>query len=476
MNKLIKALQTNDTYTENGMVAHSTTSNANLDLFFKIGAARGLTEDELISLFSAAFNEDAQLAVRCLFFNRDIRGGQGERRSFRVIFKWLCQNYPDLASYLVEFIPEYGRFDDLFEAVDTPVEKAAFTLIFQEVFNGNKLAAKWMPREGKSKNELAQKLMKFANLSPRKYRKLLASLTEVVETKMCNQDWLDIKYQSVPSKASAIYDEAFYRHDPEGYREFLLNGSVHANAIFPVEVLKPMFHGRTSEIRGLRIQNQWDNLPNYVPTGKYILPICDVSGSMLGDYGSSVSPFEVCISLGIYLAERNVGPFQNCFIPFSERAQLVKFHSPDLAGKFNELKQCDGWGDNTDFKAVFDLLLKAAKQFKVPASEMPTDLIIFSDMQFDPTSHQENALEMADRKYQDAGYKRPNIIYWNLQSTNNVPAKFDNRGVALVSGYSPAVLASLFNVNIPDEVRVQLTPLEVMLNTLNSERYSVISV
>lgn len=475
-NKLVVAMQSNDTYTENGMLAHSTTSSANLDLFFKLGASRAMSNDEVISLFQAAFYENPQLAIRCLFYNRDIRGGQGERRSFRVIFKWLCIHYPDLASYLVEFIPEYGRFDDLFVAADTPVEKAAFTLIFQEVFAGNKLAAKWMPREGKSQNNLAQKLMKFIGLSPRQYRKLLAGNTEVVESLMCSNEWKNIKYQSVPSKAASKYDEAFYRHDPEGYKYFLLNGSVKASAIFPVDVLKPMLKGNPSEIRELRVQNQWNNLPNYVPTGKYILPICDVSGSMQTQVSEGTTAFQICISLGIYLAERNKGPFENCFIPFSEIAELIKFRSDSLSGKLSQLRTCNGWGSNTNFAAVFDLILTKAVKYNVPEEEMPTDLIIFSDMQFDPTSRQENSLEMMKRKFEAAGYKLPRIIYWNLNSYDNVPAKFNDRGVALVSGYSPSVLASLFDVKITEEKKSELTPEDMMFNTLNSDRYSVIVV
>ena len=279
-----------------------------------MGGSRQNSDEEILDWFKMAWSENKLLSLKAAFYNRDIRGGQGERRSFRIFCKWLAQNYPQAISKNLHLIPEYGRWDDLLILENTPVEKEAFALIFKALEEGNKLCAKWMPRENKKGGKITKKLREFAKITPKEYRELLSKNTSVVENLMCKNLWSEINYKSVPSIAQHKYRKAFFRHDEERYKEFLTKviageEKIHASAIFPHDVIKPILEGyllwsrnkvKLSPKEILNIQAQWQNLPDYFSeTKQNILPVCDVSGSMNG------LPLEVSVSLGLYCAERN---------------------------------------------------------------------------------------------------------------------------------------------------------------------------
>ena len=466
MANLFNAMTSNDEATTNGMVTNSTSSNYVLDMFFKMGGSRTMDEPEIERMFSLAFHENPNLALKSLFYNRDIRGGQGERRSFRIMFHWLCDNYPEVAKRLVKFVPVYGRWDDLLVTYSTAVGPLAVDTILNALKTGDKLCAKWMPRENKSGKKYALALMSAWKLTPRNYRKLLAGNTKVVETLMCNNEWPAINYNHVPSKASHLHRNAFLKHDEDRYREWLTDLSkpetkakVNAGAIFPHDVIRPYFQYSAGEDK--LIEAQWNALPNYCPDSNKVIAVCDVSGSMTG------LPMEVCVALGMYVAERNNGIFKNGFITFSERPTLQILNGRTLRARVSQLSKAT-WDMNTNLEAVFKLILGSALSANLPESDMPDTILIMSDMQFDQCtkSPNDNALGMIKREYRDHGYNLPNVVFWNLNTGPGVPAKFNQRGVALVSGFSPSILKNILSG--------EMDPIKQMMAVLMSDRYAEI--
>ena len=474
-NRFLQAMRTNDMVTENGMPTHSTSGSYLVDLFFYMGGCRQQPEYELIRKFSASLTEERLLTMKALFYNRDIRGGQGERQSFRTLINWLAINEPELVYKNISLIPEYGRWDDMFALIDTSLENVAFGLIRTNLYAGNSLCAKWMPREGKSHTDWAKKLMKALELTPKEYRKLLSRNTDVVETSICKNEWWDIEYAYVPSVASNKYRKTFLKHDYERFSKFIekaIKGEtkVHAGAIYPADIVKKILSSNdcnTFNVLSKReqdaIQAQWISLPDYMPKGKKILPVCDLSGSMVGD------PMDVSISLGIYLSERNTGPFKNMFITFSQNPTFQYIQGANLYGKVRFLLK-NNFAENTNLEGVFKLILTKAIKSRLNNEDLPDTILIISDMQFDSCTGKvsDNAYQMITRMYREAGYNVPNVVFWNVSSLGGVPVKSTEHGVALVSGYSPSIMKSV--------LCGEMNPLNVVLKTLNSERYAKVRI
>lgn len=462
MSTLVQSINKKQTITrtENGAKSYSTSLNANLDLFFMGGAFRNRSENELIALVGKAISEDKNLALKVLAYIRDARGGMGERRFFRTAIKHLANTGVD---FNVSYVPELGRWDDILELFGTSKEKDALREIIIALASGNGLCAKWMPRQGK----IANKIRNFAKselgvkdmFTPRDYRKLLVNLTKVVETQMCNKEWGNINYSHVPSMANVKYNKAFLRNDETRRREFLgaaVKGEVKINSsvAYPDDVLyKTGVRGDWQTATAM-----WNQLPNYLEGSNVkFLPICDVSGSMYG------RPIEISISLGMYLSERNESIFKDAFITFSRNPQL-QYLTGDLQSRFNQLRAAD-WGANTNLEATYRLILDTAVKNKISQAEMPTHLLIISDMEFDVATRSNDSLyKTAKKLYEVAGYELPNIVFWNVNSRqDNVPVRFNKDGVGLVSGASPAVLQAVLSGNI--------NPIDIMLRAVDKEKY-----
>jgi len=484
MTKLIDAIRTNDARTENGMTTNSTTLNSCVDLFFKIGALRGQERQKKVNAFSKAFSEDALTAMRILFWARDVRGGAGERGTFRDIITYLAQSKTEVLRKNIGLISEYGRWDDLLTLVGTKLEGDALTEIEKALKDGNGLCAKWMPRgntKNREKKRWASALRSHLGMKPKDYRKMLSESSNTVEQLMCAKEFSNITYSHVPSKAMSDYMKAFSKNDGtrfQSYLEALSKGEtkINAGAIYPYDVTKNLRHGSSDGA-----VEQWKALPNYMEgNSERVLPVVDVSGSMGCSAGNSstVTCMEVAISLGLYISERNEGPFKDAFFTFSSRPTL-EYLKGDLRDRYNQLARAD-WGGSTDLEATFRVLLEKAKTGNVSEVDMPTMIIILSDMEFNqatgngwgrstsdwnPTSQ-----KMIEKMYEDAGYKMPKVAYWNIHSRNdNNPVQFNNTGTALVSGFSPALLTSLL-------AGKDLTPYSMMMDIVGNERYADISV
>jgi hypothetical protein len=470
MNAFVTAVANQEARTENGMKARKSTASACVDLFYKIGASRGknITGD-----FTAAYVENSDVALRIAQWARDVRGGAGERQLFRDILVHLEKRDPDAALALLKKVPEVGRWDDIFVFTSPVLKSAAYTMLGDALRANNGLAAKWTPRKG----QIAAEVRAFFGMTPKQYRKSLVGLTKVVETQMCAGDWDNINFSHVPSVASRLYKKAFNRHSP-AFAEYvakLVSGDktvkVNASAIFPHDVLKGVigsYRATFDKTETDHVIAQWDSLPNYVGDAS-IMPIVDVSGSMSCPAGknTNVTCMDVSISLGLYLADKNKGVFKDTFLTFSDKPQLVTLKG-NIVDKVAQMSKSD-WNMSTNLHAAMDKILSVAVKGSVPASDMPAMLLILSDMQFNQCArYDDTAMQMIERKFADAGYTVPQIVFWNLNSSDNVPVKADKSGAALVSGFSPSIMTSLLAADLD-----QFTPEGIMLKTVMSDRYKL---
>lgn len=465
---------TNMTQTTNGMAALKSTFNANVDLFGVIGSARHL---DLSAKFRAAFRESEDLAVRNLLWARDIRGGAGERDTPRKLLKLLAVEHTDVASRVLVKIPEVGRWDDLRELVgiNPQLDDLIGEVVAKALMEKNGLCAKWMPREGKKgqrKTKLARFFMKQFEMSERSYRKMVVGLSKTVEQQMCAQQWDQIEFGKIPSVAAKLYQRAFKRNAPELYQEYvdgLATGKskINAGAIFPYDVIKGL-----NGVNGVA-DAQWKALPDYLAgSNENLIGIVDVSASMTAPASTNLTCMDVAVSLGIYVAERSKGIFKDQFITFDSNPRLIDLSGCQNLSQRVAKTRSAPWGGSTNLEATFKLILNSAVKHKVPVSEMPTKIILWSDMQFnqvDSRFQKQTAFDMIDRMYADAGYKRPDIIFWNMNARyGNLPVSYSTGGTAIVTGFSPAVMKAVLAQQAVPEV----TPLSTMLEALLVDRYN----
>jgi hypothetical protein len=474
MNTFVNAVINQDSRTQNGMKARASTASACVDLFFKIGALRG---QDPIPAFTAAFVEDAEIATRIALWARDARNGAGEREIYRKVLRHAAKNLMGHElTRLIDKTPELGRWDDLLvlleDDVDEDIQNVVASKIGRALMANDGLCAKWTPRKG----AMAVKLRNKLGMSPKQYRKTLVTASKVVETQMCAKNWDEINFSHVPSVAASRYKKAFNRHTPK-YKEWvdkLVKGDktvkVNAGAVYPYDVLKGVSnYAWRSDYNKTEldvVKAQWDALPNYVGDAN-VLALVDVSGSMgAGVAGGKTTAMDVAVSLGLYCADKNKGKFKDTFLTFSSSPQLLHLKG-DILQKVQQMVTSK-WEMNTNLHAAFEKILDVAIKGDVPQSEMPATLLIMSDMQFDQcTRFDDTAMQMIRRKYETAGYTVPNIVFWNIMAASNVPVKFNERGVALVSGFSPSILKSVLSGDMED-----MTPTGVMMKTIMHERYA----
>lgn len=455
----------NTALTENGCAAHHSSLSSCLDFFYVAGASRG---KDITADFVKALAENEELAIRTLLWMRDAREGAGERQQFKNLISTLVTQQSKVVEKIIPLVPELGRWDDLLVFENTKYQAQAFDLIAKGLKEGNGLCAKWMPRQGKTANAI-RKHMKIK--SPKEFRKLLVSLSEVVETKMCAKQWEEIDFEKVPSVAAARYQRAFGRNAEKQYEEYKAKldkgeAKINASVVYPYDVVKSVQRGD-----GVVASAQWNALPNYIgESQERFLPIVDVSGSMTCKAGGNSSKSEttcmdVAVSLGLYLSERANGVFKDVFMTFSEQPQLLKLEGT-LQQRVASMKRAP-WGMSTNIQSVFNTLLGVAKQYGVPQSEMPTKLLIVSDMQFNSCIVNGNSVTVYQafkQAYEESGYELPQIVFWNVNcSSGTVPVTKGVEGTALVSGFSPAIMKSLLSGN--------LSPESVMLDAVMKDRY-----
>ncbi len=495
MESLLKVLNDRIVHTENGAAGYATTGKALVDLNFSVASLRNASEDEIVRRFIPAFHEDRVLAMKWLFFMRDVRGGLGERRAFRVIMKYLATGYTEMVGRMVEIMAEYGRFDDLLCLMGTPVEEKVLAYLAAclradvENMLGEKsisLCAKWMPSINTSSAEsraVAVKLAQYMGLTAKEYRKLLAGLRAylgVIEVAMSGNCWEEINYSAVPSKANVLYRNAFLNHDKERREAFL--GAVADNKVtMNAGVLMPHdIVARYVTQSGWRLSvNQldmslemlWKNLPDTVENAENVLCVVDGSGSMTCRIGDgSLTALHVSNAIGIYFAERLKGAYKNKFITFSAAPRYVDLSRCVTLREKLELALSHNDYTNTNLEATFDLVLKTAVDNRLSQRELPQTILVISDMEFDMATcgrANETLFATIARKFAAYGYKLPKLVFWNVNSrTGVIPVKENELGVGLVSGFS----VNVCNMVLSNE----LDPYKALKKVLDGPRYEAV--
>lgn len=477
--------EANCTFTENGAITYATTCSDCLDLFATIGALRSAEDGEIVKRFVRAYTENPDLAMKTMFFARDVRGGLGERKVFRVCLKWLAQNAPASVRKNISYIAEFGRWDDLLTLMGTPCEKDSLNLIRKQLDDdlnamdmGDEvsLLAKWLPSVNASNAQTvacAKRIARFLGMDDGTYRKTLVKLRQrihILENSLREKDYT-FDYAKQPSKAMFKYRKAFSRNDGDRYSEFLSKVSrgeahLHTGTLTPYEIIKPFFYTKVSEDEANAIDVTWKAQEDFTG-GENALVVIDGSGSMYG-FGEPM-PATVALSLGIYFAERNTGAFRNFFLTFSGNPRLVEIKGETILEK---VQYCHSFNEvsNTNIQKVFELILRAAVKNQVPQSEMPSTLYIISDMEFDCCTRgaELTNFQYAKKIFAEAGYPLPRVVFWNVQSRNTQqPVTQNEQGVALVSGCTPRIF-NMLKSGI-------LSPLGYMLDILGAERYAKIA-
>ena len=515
MNKFMNGLQnaTNFTLTENGGVTHKSTRSDLLDMFAMGAAMRKRSDEDVILMFRKAFAENPAYALKCLFYIRDVRGGQGERRFFRLCMRDLVKQNIDAARRNLRHVPEFGRWDDLYVFEDTALEAEAFAFMKEQLAldvqcKTPSLLAKWLKSENTSSAEsrrLANKTRIAFGMNHKQYRKTLSILRErinIVERLMSENRWDEIEFDKIPSRAGMIYKNAFARHDLERaknenvqtYAEFAKDETktVNAKALYPYECVAEAvkasgvgyygygYRSRNNdqtETNRLMVNKYWDNLADYFNGASFNgLAVVDTSGSMTGSEASA--PINVAISLGLYCAEKAKGPFAGHYVSFSSRPQLIATEGIDFVDKVARIYRTN-LCENTNIEATFDMLLDTAIRNKCSQDDLPQNIIVISDMEFDhatgswwggnssriSTANAETVMEGIARKWAQHGYQLPHMIFWNVQSRqNNIPMLGQGR-VSYVSGFSPSIFETIMTGK---------TGYELMMECLNKDRYAMI--
>lgn len=479
---------TNYTLTENGAVTHTSSRSDLLDMFALGGSYRSRSNEDCIMLFKNALEEDDVYALKCLFYLGDCRGGQGQRRFFRVCYHWLAKNHTDMARRNMRQIPFYRRWDDLYCLVGTPLEDEMFQFMKEQLAldvqsKTPSLCAKWAKSCNTSSKEsriLGEKTRAAFGMTHKQYRKLLSVLRErinVLERLMSENRWDEIEFDAIPSRAGLIYRNAFARHDverikadKETYADFAQDNTktVNADVLDPVDIAGKVFNGGNfTETERAMLDKYWVNLKDYYNGREERgIAVVDVSGSMIG------TPMNAAVSMGAYIAERGKGPFKDHFITFSSCPQLVKFEGADIVDKFRRAERAD-WGMSTNIEATMDLLLNTAIKNRCPQSELPERVYVFSDMEFNAClrsnhghyrDNPETLFETIEKRWAAAGYQMPKVIFWNLDARqNNIPA-FGSR-FSYVSGFS---------MNMVEAILSGKTGIDLMYEKLDTERYKAV--
>ena len=485
-------VEINSAYTENGAKVHSTTGSELVDFFAQGGAMRGQTEENILNLFFKAYRENKIKAIQMLFYFRDVRGGQGERRLFRVVMSRLAETDPEYVRKILALVPEYGRWEDVYCFVGTPVEDDMWNLVAAQLDEDIKnrcegkpisLLAKWLKSErthGKS-NYLGKRTLYALGLHPATYRKILSDLRgylKVVEKYMSNGQWEGIEFEDVPSQAMMKYYKAFQRNLPEKFEDYkrkLASGQAKINAatLYPYQIYQQT---KSNIVPDVEILDQmWNSLPNYLQSATSdALVVADVSGSMTWT-GQPVEPIDISVSLAAYIAERlpENSPYKDKFITFSADPKLQKITGENIVDKFENIENAE-WGGNTDLSKVFRLILQTAVKHQIPKEEMIKRLVVISDMEFDAGTSSDWRYEVEDflmeelqKEFAYHEYQLPKVVWWNVDARNTHFPMRQEEKCLMVSGASPAIMSAVLN----DEL---ITPMDLIEEILNRERYKII--
>ena len=526
-----ESVKTDLGYTENGALAYNTSGSKLVDFDFNTSSMRQASKEEIVENFAKVYTSGKERAMRYLFYVGDIREGKGERHIFNEVMSYLADTKPELVKAVLPLIPEYGRWDEVVNLVTSPVRDDVIALIKDQMEKDMEaaskdeaisLCAKWLPSINATNKDTIKKALIISQalgMDKKTYRKTLSMLRDrlnIIEKALAekNVEKLVEMQESLTSKQNYKYKEALMRLMPEE-RKLYFDKVLKGEAKFNVDVLEPYeiyfryrdelkidYWSRDKKSKGtdLSFETMWKMLPNKVEDGKGVLVIRDGSGSMTsGIPGTNKGQIlDVASALTVYFAEHAKGGFHDKFITFSSKPEVVDMTACDtLADKIRLLNTYDDCS-NTNLEATFDLLLKTAIDNKMTQEELPKNLLIVSDMQFDmATAHRsywgsrgsddgwnETLFDSIRKKFEAAGYEIPRLIFWNVNAQKTTIPEIKNElGLVLLSGYSKNIMEMIcednFEIEIVNEKGekevVQLSPEEVLENKINSERYDAVS-
>jgi hypothetical protein len=487
----------NMTVTEKGALTYISSLDALVDLFYK--GQRGVHESIALELFKKAYVESPLLTAKMIAYIRDVRGGKGERKLGRFLLNELSKKNKDMfEKNLIHYLATYGRWDDGVEFEGDAKKEYVKRVIEQlkkdmgdlaEGKNSISLCAKWIPSENKSmdkKTGIYGDIAKAMNMKKDIFRKKciapLRKHLDIVETHLVKKEYDEINYQKVPSRCMFIHGKemnkkkqpnAFYRNDGErfkGYVTSLAKGEAKVNAkdLYPHEIIATYHNGsnviHTDSVNELT-EAQWrvmeEKMKGVGKLGKTLV-LSDVSGSMSG------LPMTISVALGILISGSiDHAAFKNFIVTFHESPIFYQVMGETLKEKVESVSRAP-WGGTTDFFKVFKIILDRATEHKLTEKEMPERIVVISDMQFDVAERGKTNFQAIDELYKKHGFKRPQIVFWNVNGrVNEVPVKANIADTALISGYSPDILKAVLNGE-------SLTPKDIMLKALNDSRYDLI--
>lgn len=480
-------------YTENGAQALNTTKDDRLNFFATVGALRQADDQRIFRLFENAYQADPLFATKILFYGRDIREGLGERSTFRKILQYVANRHPEAIRPNIDLIGYYGRCDDLYSLIDTPLEGdmwAAMKRQWDADIQGMKkglpisLLAKWV-KTADASSEKTRKLgiltAKKLGLSVYEYKRLYRAMRKhigVIEQLMSANQWDKIKYAEIPSKAMMLYRNAFKKHDNERFSEFLSavergEEKINASTLYPYDVVKKYLFGFgiRSEIPDPVVEAQWRQIiSDFGNIEENVVVIADTSGSM---FCCDQMPIASALALGTLFATVNKGAFHNLFMEFSYRSIFVPLKGNTLLDQIENMMKDAQWGCSTNLEAAFKKILQIAVGNQIPASEMPKALVVISDMEINEcvtdygkwSFHDTMAAEFAAH-----GYEMPTIVYWNVNSRHDTfHVDAEKQGAVLISGNSASSFKQVMK-------SISMTPVEAMEQIINSDRYAPITV
>lgn len=466
---------TNLTTTQNGALTNKSSLNPVLDLF-----SMGVSSSNKAELIKAALLTDPVLATKTVMYLRDVRNGQGNKdimRTYHSVVNDLVSYDPFYSKYikLLPYLPEIGSWKDvynLYTSTSSELLRAEILDLVHLNLEKSQLCAKWFPRQSQFHRDFAAK---FYDSDLGQVRRLVAKVTKVVETQMCNREWSSINYDHVPSRANFIYSKAFLRNDTDRRGAYLQKAitapesvSMKASTLYPHEIAATAY--RTHD---LTMEALWKALPDYMEGSEHfnVLPVIDVSGSMTTTAYGNYSCMDISTGLGAYFSTRNKGDYKDIYCTFADHPEFVRIKSNNSIRDIIRTMRSTKVGYSTNLQAVFDLILKTAK--KSLASELPKVVLIISDMEFndpDVNGYQRKTnFETIKAKYEKAGLVMPTLVFWRVDvKVPQQPVTMDDSGTILINGYSPSFVKILLSLSL-EELK-EYTPLGVMMKTLN-ERY-----
>lgn len=506
-NVFMKELQKwgNLTETENGAIAVKSTLDSVVDLFGTIGSMRennyhepASVNKELLPMFAKAMQENKELAMKTLFYVRDCRGGMGEKEVFKTIMLALLELETE-ESYLlfknnIANIVEFGSWKDLLDIFNRTNNSQAKLDIVDYIYDTihtdirlmnecktPSLLAKWLPTINSKSKHTKLKAKNLLTLMPkldfdyRNYCTQARKMLKIVERNIAQKTFNEINYSAVPSRCMLFNRNLFIEKDNKHFNEYLDSlqkgeTKINSSVLFPSDITDAYlskgfdWKGFSYEVDTV-LEEQWKALPNYMDKPLNAICVVDTSASMFG------VPMNVATALGIYIAERNPSEtYRNKCLEFSH---IVKFIDFSKAKTLNEKMCCYTYQcADTNIEKVFNCILELAIANNLKQEDIPTHLIILSDMQFNSaTGNYTNSdrkfktlMEKIRDKYNQQGYKIPQIIYWNLNVRRLNFPEIAKDGVCYVSGYSPAIMKAVLNTEM-------LTPLQVVKNAVLVDRY-----